>query len=184
MLWIEVSRFWGTSIHRMPTVADGSQPAWFARVHSATTSWTRFRVLELATQERLTAGRVARSLACDPKAAAHHLKGLHDEGLLRGALGPGFEITEEGEAIHTLLRNVDRHPASALVGWRLLGIKYDQFAARQEVRAVLTARADLVLRADGDLDLVAVFPDDPDLVADLEQAVREGVARTVRTRIA
>jgi hypothetical protein len=164
-------------------MSDGTEPPWFSRIHSASTSWTRFRVLALAANDRVTAASAARSLGCDPKAAGKHLSSLQEQGLLRAHEDGGFAITADGEATHALLATADQHPAAALVGRRLLGVRYDVASPRDLLRAALAGDAEMVLRADGDLDLVAVLPDDPDLIADLEQRIRDSVALTVRVRI-
>jgi hypothetical protein len=168
----------------MPFVTDGAEPAWFTRIHAATTSWTRFRVLGLATERRVTPTAVARELACDPKAATQHLNGLAEQGLVKAGQRGAFEATAEGQGVHARLLAAGDRPEILLAGRRLLAIRYDEVADRRRLRRKIESDAEMVLRADGDIDLIGIFRDDADLIADLERSLRAAVSMTVRARIA
>jgi hypothetical protein len=173
-----------TSIRTMPGMADGAEPKWFEQLRAATTSWTRFSVLAHATTGRLTIAGTARLLNCDPKGAEHHLRALLDAGLLAApAAEGGFKITADGERTCAVLRSAAGDIALLRTGVRLLGVKYGA-SHRNATRRRLEERAEALLRTDGDFDLLAILPDDPDIVADLESAVRTIVADTVRLRVA
>lgn len=168
----------------MPFVTDGAEPAWFAQIHASTTSWTRFRVLGLATERQVTPTTVARELACDPKAATQHLNGLAEQGLVTPGQRGAFEATIEGQNVHARLLAAGGRPGNLLSGKRMLAIRYDEVADRRRLRHKIESDAEMVLRADGDVDVIGIFRDDSDLVADLERSLRAAVSMTVRARIA
>ncbi len=168
----------------MSTVADVTEPEWFKRIHAATTSWTRFRVLDLAHEGRVTPTAIARTLKCDPKAATQHLSGLAEHGLVEPTSGGAFEVTGEGRDVHAHLLAAGEAPAKLFRGRRLLAVRYDERSDRKRLRRQLEREAEIVLRADGDVDLVAFFRDQPDLVADLERSAKAVAMMTLRARIA
>jgi hypothetical protein len=122
-------------------------------------------------------------LRAGDKNAGRALELLRANGLIRRVKG-GWMPTARGTSLVRALQVATQAPPSSMLeGRRLLAVAANQVGAIHDVERVLTRDRVDVLRADGEYELMAVLPDDPDLARDLRDRIAELGHRVIATRI-
>lgn len=119
----------------------------------------------------------------------HHNAGrnfelLTSEKLVRRATGERIVATRKGaDLVEAVQRAAETPGSSVLEGRRVLAVAGDTAGDLQEAAAALAGVGADVLYSEGAYDLIAVLPDDFDLVANLTRRLRELGNRTAATRV-
>lgn len=168
-------------------MTDDELQALIEALHLATASPERFRVLDFAARhESFGVGDVARAAGRDWTTARAQIKALAAKGLLDAPGVRRYAISVTGQDIHGRISRSTGVPAAAaeLIGLRLVGIA---LARKTDPAGVVAAlgEAATVLHTDGDLNLVALYKDEPDLVEMVRFRLEQlGVRVALRARVA
>lgn len=169
-------------------VADAELQALLDGFHAVTASSERYRILEYAAgHQSFGTGDLARTLNRDWTTARDQIKALIGNGILEIAEPRRYVISELGLEIHLRLARGTGVEAALrdLVGSRVIAVRLGRSSDPRRVTAALKKRALAIAHSDGDIDLIAVLPDNSELVEKLRfQMESFGVAEALRARVA